>query len=227
LMSLYIISTPIGNMEDITDRAKKMLSQVDVILAEKTSKVDHLFSKLGIERPRITSYNEQNKYQKINQVINWLGENKDVGLVSEAGTPLVSDPGYELVRVVIKNNFEVKPVPGPSALIAALTVSGFPPTRFSFLGFLSKNKSKKKKIFRKLLVNKKLIPTIVFYESPQRVIKTLKLVKKVVGDVSVVVCRELTKKFEEKIRGNVSEVIGELERRKKVKGEITVVVRLD
>ncbi len=225
-MSLYVISTPIGNLGDITQRAKETLSEMDIVLAEDTRKTNQLFNHFQISGPSLTAYNEQNKQEKIPLVIKWLKEGRKVGLVSNAGTPLISDPGYQLVRLAVKERIEIIAIPGPSALITALVVSGFPPTRFVFLGFLPKSRGKKTKIFKNLLKTKNQLPTVVFYESPNRVIKTLQTVLKTAGDVQVVICRELTKKFEEKIRGTLKEVLEKLGQNEKIKGEITVVLKL-
>lgn len=226
-MPLYIISTPIGNLDDLTLRAKKKLSEMEIILAEDTRKTGRLLSHFDISGPSLIFYDEHNQQQLNPKVINWLKQNKKIGLVSNAGTPLISDPGYNLVKQVIKLGMELIPIPGPTALITALVVSGFPPTRFSFLGFLPKSSSKKSKIFKELKKSKNLIPTIIFYESPNRLKKTLKIIEKELGNVSIVVCRELTKKFEEKIRGTTAEVIDNLNSREEIKGEVTVLIKLE
>ncbi len=226
-MSLYLISTPIGNISDLTYRAKETLADLDIILAEDTRETINLLNHYQISPSLLTTYNEQNKQRKIYQVIDWLKQGKKVGLVSNAGTPVISDPGYELVRLAVKENIDIIPIPGPTALISALTVSGFPPTRFVFLGFLPKSKNKKAEIFNQLNQSSGLIPTVIFYESPKRILKTLQLAETEFGSIPAVICRELTKKFEEKIRGNLKEILDNLKKRKEVKGEITVVFKLD
>jgi len=225
-MALYLITTPIGNLKDITDRAKEELDRVDLILAEDTRQTAKLLKHLKIDDYEITTYNDQNKHRKIPQIITQLQQGKEVGLVSNAGSPVISDPGYELVKMAIKQKVEIISIPGPTALTTALVVSGFPPTRFSFLGFLPKSKAKKHSIFSSLNQTRDDIPTIIFYESPKRLISTLNVVQETFGNIQTVICRELTKKFEEKIRGDISEVIRTLQSRDEIKGEITVLIKL-
>lgn len=226
-MALYIVSTPIGNLKDMTKRAKISLSKMDIILAEDSRKTSNLLKSYQISAPKLVTYNDHNKLEKIPEVISWLKQGKKVALVSNAGTPVVSDPGYELVKSAVKEDIDIIPIPGPTALIAALTVSGFPPTRFVFLGFLPKSKKKKTQIFNQLNQSSDLIPTVIFYESPKRILKTLKVAQKTLGNIEVVICRELTKKFEEKIRGDLEEALENLEKRQTMKGEITVVLKLE
>ena len=179
-------------------------------------------------KKKLISYYQENETKRIPVVINWLQEGKDVGLVSNAGTPLLADPGYKLVREVIARGFIVEAIPGPSALLTALVVSGFPPDHFIFLGFLPKRAGRKKKLLDQLnKIDQKLIPTVVFYEAPSRILKTLVIIRELFGDVQLAVCRELTKRFEEVIRGRLHRVLLELEKRKSIKGEITVVFVLE
>lgn len=225
---LYLVSTPIGNLNDITIRAKKVLTQVDLILAEDTRRTNQLLLRLGITNKRVVSYYQDNEAKRIPAIITWLQEGKSIALVSNAGTPLLADPGYKLVREVIGRGLAVEVIPGPSALLTALIISGFPPDHFIFLGFLPKRVGRKKKLLKQLLkIDHKLIPTVVFYEAPTRLLKTLAVIKELFGNVRLAVCRELTKKFEEVIRGRLDEVLVELERRGKIKGEITVVFVLE
>jgi len=225
-MALYLITTPIGNLRDITRRAKEELSQMDLILAEDTRHTAKLLKHLNIDNYEITTYNDQNKQRKIPLIITLLKQGKNIGLVSNAGSPVISDPGYELVKRAISQKIDIISIPGPTALTSALVVSGFPPTRFTFLGFLPKSKAKKLSIFKSLNQTRDNIPTIIIYESPKRLIATLKEAQKAFGDISTVICRELTKKFEEKVRGDISEVIKTLQLREEIKGEITVLFKL-
>ncbi len=203
------------------------MTEVDILLAEDTRKTTQLLNNYGIKPKKITAYNQENKHKKIPEVIQKLNQGESVGLVSNAGTPLISDPGYELVKLAVNQGVKLISIPGPSAVITALVVSGFPPTRFTFLGFLPKSGNKKSEIFKKLNQNKDLLPTVVFYESPKRILDTLKTMAETLGDIEIVICRELTKKFEEKIRGKLGEAIAELESRPEIKGEITVVCKLN
>ncbi|MEA3355689.1 MAG: 16S rRNA (cytidine(1402)-2'-O)-methyltransferase [Patescibacteria group bacterium] len=222
--SLYIVSTPIGNMKDITLRALEILFKVQVILAEDTRKTSQLLRvyKNDKEIPRLVSFYEENESRRNPEVIEWLKSGLDVALVSDAGTPLISDPGFKLVRQCVEENIKIVPIPGASALLAGLTVAGLPTDKFIFLGFLPKKTGKKEKLLKKALGNKM---TIVFYESPFRILKTLKTLDTFHPgmELKVVVGRELTKKFEEVLRGTPEELIkgfGD----KKIKGELVVLV---
>lgn len=223
MASLYLVSTPIGNLNDISLRAKEILARTDIILAEDTRKTARMLKKLEINYHRLVSYYEENETKRIPEAINWLNQGKDVSLVSNSGTPLLSDPGYRLIKETINRGFRVIPIPGASALLSALVISGLPMNRFVFLGFLPKKEGKKRELFRGLEEAK----TIVFYESPKRIIKSLRIIKEVVGNVSLALCRELTKIHEEAIRGNISQVLLELKKEKAIKGEITVVLHLE
>lgn len=220
---LYLVSTPIGNLEDITIRAKDVLGKVDLILAEDTRKTSQMLRMLNVSFKKLISYYEENEFKRIPEVITYLKEGKDVCLVSNAGTPIISDPGYKLVKQAISEGIKISPIPGASALLSALVISGFPVNHFLFLGFLPKKESKKRKLFEKIIkADSKFLPTVVFYESPIRLLKTLELVAVVFGDLKLTVCREMTKKFEEIFFGNISEILVKL-KDKGVKGEITVV----
>lgn len=226
---LYIVSTPIGNRQDITLRAVDVLFNVEVILCEDTRKTKNLLNfywqKSGpVKMPRLVSFYEENERERTAQVIDWLKQGKKIALVSNAGTPLISDPGFKLVRECVRQGIEVSPIPGASALLAGLVVSGLPINNFIFLGFLPKKSGKKKHLFEelKLILSIKAM-TIVFYESPYRILKTIQLIKEYFPDSEMVIARELTKKFEELIRG----VPGELLRQwqdKKIKGELVVML---
>lgn len=214
---LYLVSTPIGNLEDITFRAKRILGEVDLIASEDTRKTGLLLKKLAIPKKQLLSYYEENELKRIPQIIKLLKEGKKIALVSCAGTPTISDPGYKLVRESIKEEIKVEAIPGPSVVPSALVVSGLPTDRFLFLGYLPKKQGKRKKILESLPSK----TTIIFFESPHRLIKSLKQIKEMLGDVEIVVCRELTKIHEEIRREKVSQSVKHFER-VKPKGEFTL-----
>jgi 16S rRNA (cytidine1402-2'-O)-methyltransferase len=216
---LYIVSTPIGNMEDITLRALRILKEVDLIAAEDTRRTGLLLKHFGIQTP-LTSYFEGNELKKRGYILSKLKEDKNIALVSDAGTPGISDPGFRLIQLVIENEIPIVPIPGPSAVITALSVSGLPTDSFVFKGFLP-HKSKKRRDLLKELIEVR--ETLIFYESPHRFSETLKDILEILGDREIVLTRELTKVYEEILRGKVSQIhnlIGE----RKLKGEITLVV---
>ncbi len=220
-MKLYIIATPIGNLEDISLRALRLLKEVDFVLCEDTRVTRVLLEKYEIKTPTI-SYFQHSKISKVNQIIDLLKQGKNLALVSDAGTPGISDPGNKLIEVVLKELPEVKiePIPGPSAVISALSISGLPTDKFVFYGFLPHKKGKE--TILKEIINNKF--TSVFYESTHRILKTLNKLKDLgLGDKQVVVCRELTKKFETIYRGTIDEVLEKLEN-DVTKGEFVVVV---
>ena len=217
--TLYIISTPIGNREDITLRALRVLREVDLIAAEDTRHTGLLLKHFGIETSLI-SYFEGNELKKRDLLLFRLKQGDSVGLVSDAGTPGISDPGFRLIRLAIENRIPVVPIPGPSAVITALSVSGLPTDAFFFKGFLP-HKSKKR---RELLENLEDVrETIIFYESPHRIAETLKDILDILGDREIVLARELTKLYEEVLRGRVSEIQNQVTGRR-IKGEITLIV---
>ena len=201
--SLYIVSTPIGNLSDITLRAIEVLKFVNLIAAEDTRHTKILTSRYDIQTP-LTSFYEYNKITKGKRIIEQLKKGKNVALVSDAGTPGISDPGYSVIREAIKNGIDVIPIPGPAALIAALVVSGKPTHRFSFEGFLPVKRGARIKRLKELNQDEK---TRVFYESPHRLAQTLEDMLEVFGDKEIVCTRELTKKFEEVKRARTSELI--------------------
>jgi 16S rRNA (cytidine1402-2'-O)-methyltransferase len=217
---LYVASTPIGNLEDITLRALRVLKEVDLVAAEDTRKTGLLLKHYQIKN-KITSYHDFNKEKKTTFLINELKSGKDIALVSDAGTPGISDPCYFLVKNAVKNGIKIVPVPGSSALLSALVVSGLPTDRFIFEGFLPQKKSKRIKRLKELLSEKR---TLIFFESPYRLIQTLENLEETFESRKIVVARELTKKFEEIIRGNITEVKSYF-KKKKVKGEIVIVVQ--
>jgi 16S rRNA (cytidine1402-2'-O)-methyltransferase len=217
--TLYIVSTPIGNLADITLRAIETLKTVDLIAAEDTRHTKILLDRYGIKTPT-TSYFEYNKVKKTDYLIGVLKEGKSVALVSDAGTPGISDPGYKIIRMAIDNGVTVVPVPGPSGLITALTVSGKPTDSFTFEGFLS-NKSGRRRNQLKAL--KEEGRTVVLYESPHRISKLLEDILETYGDMEVVMVREVTKKFEEIRRAKTSELLAHFHSTKPL-GEFIVII---
>ena len=215
---LYIVATPIGNLKDFTFRAIDTLKEVDFVFAEDTRNSIQLMKHYNIET-KIDSYHEHNNVQKIPKIINLLNEGNNIGLISDAGTPTISDPGYKLIRACIDEKIDIVPIPGASAVTTALSASGLPSDSFFFLGFLPHKKGRKKKIsFLKSLDN-----TIIIFESPHRLLKTLKELHDELGERPVVVARELTKLYEEIARGTFQSVIEYFEL-KKVKGEIVIII---
>lgn len=224
--TLYLIATPIGNLNDLSPRALATLKSTDIILCEDTRRTGLLLNKLGLSKSLI-SYFEHNEVQRIPEIINSLNTGKSVALVSDAGTPTISDPGYKLVRECLKNNIKVISIPGPSAIITSLTSSGFPTDRFCYLGFLSHKESQKKNLFSDLISRFFEFPTtFICFESPYRLIKTLKLLTELSPECKVVVARELTKIHEEFIRLPAKEAV-EYFTSKPPKGEITLLFRLN
>ncbi len=213
---LYIVSTPIGNLKDITLRALDILKEVDVIAAEDTRRTGILLKHHSIKN-RMLSYNDHNRSRRIPELLSMLRDGKDVALVSDSGTPGISDPGYRLIKAAIENSFPVSPIPGPTALISALVSSGLPTDSYEFHGFLPKKQKRKEELL------KNIKKTAIFYESPHRIEKTLQLMQKAMPEARVCLARELTKKFEEFIRGTPEEIIGKIGK-KKLKGEIVLVV---
>jgi len=218
-MSLFIVATPIGNLEDITLRALRILKEANLILAEDTRRTMKLLSHYSIKN-KIDSFNDFNKKRKTPYAINLLKQNKDIAIVSDSGTPGISDPGFYLVRECIKNNIGVTPIPGANSVISAIVASGLATDKFSFFGFLPKKESQKKKFLEKI---KDRDETIIIFESPYRIKKTLELMNEVIAGFRIVIAREITKKFEEFIRGNVKEVYALL-KNKEIKGEIVLIL---
>ncbi|MFH2012267.1 MAG: 16S rRNA (cytidine(1402)-2'-O)-methyltransferase [Pseudomonadota bacterium] len=217
--TLYIVSTPIGNLEDITLRALRTLKEVNLIAAEDTRRTRILLNHYSIKTP-LTSYYEYNKFVKGEKLINRLETGDNVALVSDAGTPGISDPGYHLIKLALQNSILVIPIPGVSALITALSISGLSTDSFVFEGFLPNKITARKKFIENIVEEKR---TIVFYESPKRLQATLKDLLEICGDREIVVTRELTKVFEEVIRGKITHVLTFL-RERQIKGEITLLV---
>jgi 16S rRNA (cytidine1402-2'-O)-methyltransferase len=216
---LYIVATPIGNLEDITFRAIRILKEVHLIAAEDTRRTRKLLRAYEIRKP-ITSLYDQNERAKSVYLIDKLMKGVDIAYVSDAGTPGISDPGCELIRRAIENNIRIIPVPGVSAVITALSVSGFPSDAFVFYGFLPPKAGQRRTFLTSVKSEEK---TLVFYESPKRLASTLQDMKNIFGEREVAVSRELTKVFEEILRGDLSHVIRALEGRV-IKGEVTLVL---
>lgn len=213
---LFLVATPIGNLEDFSPRGVETLKKVGQIYAEDTRRTSQLLTHFTIKKP-LQSYFEQNELQRIPEIITSL-TTEDIALVSDAGTPTISDPGYKLVREAIRAGFNVVSIPGPVAAILALTSSGLPTDRFSFIGFLPKKDTARRKILSEI---KDWRTTLIFYESPYRLKESLQAMLEILGDRPASVSRELTKLHEETVRGELSELAGRLE---KPKGEVTIVV---
>jgi len=217
--TLYIVSTPIGNLKDITLRAIEVLKQVELIAAEDTRHTKILTSRYGIKTP-LTSYFRHNRIKKADSLIGFLKEGKDVALVSDAGTPGISDPGFVIIKKALEEGVTVIPIPGPAAFLTALSVSGLPTNKFVFEGFLSNKSSQRRKRLRELSTGER---TVIIYESPHRLLKTLKDILEIMGDIPIVCARELTKKFEEIRREKASESIRHFTNAK-VLGEFIIIL---
>ena len=215
--TLYLVATPIGNLDEITYRALHILKTVDYIAAEDTRNTIRLLNHFQIST-KLISHHEHNIQQSIPKLIHLLEQGHNIALVSDAGYPAISDPGYELVLKAIEQDINVVPISGCNACLDALVVSGIAPQPFMFYGFLDHSDKKKKKELEQL---KKYKETIVFYESPHRIKKTLLLMLEILGDRHIALCRELTKKHEEIIRGSISEIIAVTD---ELKGEMVIVV---
>ncbi len=218
-MPLFVVATPIGNLEDLTPRAERTLKEADWIAAEDTRHTGQLLARLGI-KTKFISFHEQNEKNRTPEILEKLKRGETVALVSDAGTPAISDPGFVLVRESHKNRIPVFSIPGPSAVLAALTSSGLPTNRFLFEGFLPKKPGKRKGRMEEL---KELEATLVFFESPFRIAKLLVELHEILGNRPAAVCRELTKKFEETRTGTLKE-LAEYYSTHPPKGEITLVV---
>lgn len=225
---LNIVATPIGNLDDLSLRQAKVLATSDVILAEDTRSAQTLLE--AIKRrfnmspfsPEVWSYYKEKEFQKLPEIVDLLREGKNVSLISDAGTPLVSDPGFLLVKICVERDIPMTVIPGPSAITTALVYSGFNPQQHMFLGFLPKKEGQMTQLIKKLRSVKEIFPDMVFvvYESPLRVVETLTNIIKTGWEPEIVVCREMTKKFEEIIRAPIKELIS-----RSYKGEITIVIK--
>ncbi|OGH38300.1 MAG: 16S rRNA (cytidine(1402)-2'-O)-methyltransferase [Candidatus Levybacteria bacterium RIFCSPLOWO2_01_FULL_38_21] len=233
---LYIVSTPIGNLQDIGVRAVKILIEVDIIACEDTRKTGFLLEKIkdlymklfslatDIKRQNLVSYYEQNEEKRIPEIINFLKEGRNVALVSDAGTPAISDPGFKLIRECIKQGIKVESIPGPSSVISSLVVSGLPTDKFLFAGYPPKKPGHRKIFFTKLKQAKEKVKlTLIIFEAPHKLLRTLDEIKEIFGDVDLVLARELTKTFEEVKRDNLSSLISYFEK-KSPKGEFVILL---
>jgi 16S rRNA (cytidine1402-2'-O)-methyltransferase len=219
LGTLYIVATPIGNLEDMTFRAVRVLREVDLIAAEDTRHSRKLLTHFGISKP-VTSYFDHNKNIKGSVILGKLQDGLSVALVSDAGTPCISDPGYQLVRDAVSIGVAVVPIPGACAAVAALSVSGLPTDSFAFEGFLPNRQGKRREKLALLKDEKRLL---VLYEAPTRLLATLADIREILGDREMVVAREISKIYEEFLRGRLSEILDALQGRQ-VKGEIVLMI---
>ena len=217
--TLYLVATPIGNLEDITLRALRTLKECDLIAAEDTRRTGVLLKHFGISKPMV-SYFQFNEAKRSEQIIERLRRGEKIALVTDAGSPGISDPGEKVVKAAIAAGFRVEPVPGPSALVAALTASGLPTDEFHFIGFLPHKSGQRRK---KLETLRDIGGTLVLYESPYRIEKLLGELKDILPERPIVLARELTKKFEEFLRGNPAELLEQLQKRP-IKGEFVVMI---
>ena len=223
LGKLYLVATPIGNLEDITFRAINILKQVDLIAAEDTRHTLKLLNYYEISKPLI-SYHRHNEELKVDILINKLLEGKNIAIVTDAGTPGISDPGEEVVKQAIKQNIEIIPIPGACALINALIPSGLNTKEFAFYGFLPLNKKNRKNILERI---KKEDKTIILYEAPHKLIKTLEDILESIGNVNCVIAKELTKIHEKFERNNIYNLIEELNKQEKIKGEYIILLDMN
>lgn len=216
---LYIVATPIGNLEDITIRASRILEEAELILAEDTRKTGLLLQRLNIKK-KLVSFYEHNEIRKIPLIIEELKKGRNIALVSSAGTPTISDPGYKLIKACREEGVPVTSLPGPNSIINCLALSSIPHDKFAFLGYMPRKKSAQKKLLEKA---GEWGLALVFFESPYRVLKSLKLIKEVLGEVRIVIAREMTKKFEEVLEVGVDEAIDHFSK-KEPKGEFVIVI---
>jgi 16S rRNA (cytidine1402-2'-O)-methyltransferase len=217
--TLFLVSTPIGNLEDITLKALRVLKEVDLIAAEDTRKTGILLKNYSTSN-QLTSYHDYNKEKKAPWLLEELKSGKSIALVSDAGTPGISDPAYLLVKYAVEEGIRVESVPGPTAFVSALIISGLPTDKFVFEGFLPAKSGKRRKRILELSEEER---TLVFYESPHRFLRTLDDLINIFGDRKACIARELTKKFEEVKRGKLSEIKGHFETTK-IKGEIVIIL---
>ena len=218
-----MVATPIGNLRDFSLRGIETLNESDLILCEDTRKAKVLFKEFNI-KTKCKSFHEFTNQKTMEKYISYLKAGKCIALISDAGTPLISDPGYILVHECIKENIEYSVIPGPSSIINSLLLSGFPINKFMFLGFLPRKDSERKKVFENNIKND---ATLVFFESPKRLVKTLSVMQKIYpSHRRAVICREMTKKHEEVIRGSISEILSKVSSRD-LKGEICLLIEGD
>jgi 16S rRNA (cytidine1402-2'-O)-methyltransferase len=220
MSTLYVVATPIGNLEDMTFRAVRILREVDWIACEDTRETRKLLDHFGIDKPTI-SYHDHNEMERAKELSARLQQGESGALVSDAGVPLVSDPGYRLVRAAVEAGISVQPIPGPSASLTALSASGLPTDSFHFMGFLPARSGQRQHLLETLRNEKS---TLIFYEAPHRILDTLDDVDRILGQRPVVLARELTKIHEEFLRGTAGEIRAQLEKRESIRGEITLLI---
>ncbi|MDH3744457.1 MAG: 16S rRNA (cytidine(1402)-2'-O)-methyltransferase [Acidobacteriota bacterium] len=218
---LLLVSTPIGNLEDLTPRARRAFEEAQVIACEDTRVTGRLLQRLGIKR-RLVSLHEHNERSRVPGLLEELRAGNTVAVTTDAGTPLVSDPGFVLVRAAAREGTRIEPIAGPSAILAALVASALPPHPFTFAGFPPPKTGKRRKFYRRFAP---LEHTLIFFESPHRIVASLEDARTELGDRPAALCRELTKLHEETLRGTLSEVHQELAARSSIKGELTLVVQ--
>jgi len=231
--TLFIVSTPIGNLKDITFRAIETLQQVDAIACEDTRKTGQLLKllsdNLGIDfsnRPRFISYFEENEFRRIPEIVTALKNGLSIALVCDAGTPTISDPGFKLVRECVLQGIQVEAIPGASSVLSALTVSGLPTDKFHFIGFLPHKEGNRKRLLLQTSESLKLVKsTVILFEAPHRLLRTLDELQGVFGDIDIVICRELTKLHEEIVRGTISSMINHYSSHS-LKGEFVILFHL-
>jgi len=216
---LFLVSTPIGNLDDVSSRALSALEEAEIVAAEDTRRTRILLDRYGISR-RLRSYGDHNLARELPRLVEELKNGRSVALVSDAGTPAISDPGYKLIREAISNDIEIVFIPGPTALVAAVVVSGLPTDSFFFGGYLPRKSARRKKRIDEV---KDLTSTLIFYEAPHRLLPCLKDLRDVLGNRQAAICRELTKKHEEIVRGELDSLIEKLSE-ERVRGEIVVVL---
>ncbi len=217
--TLYVVSTPIGNLEDITLRALRILKEVDLIAAEDTRHSLKLLTHYGISKPLISYWSEKEKVRS-GEVLERLRAGQSVALISDAGTPGISDPGALLIKMALSEGVSVIPIPGPSALIAALSISGLPTNEFIFIGFLPSKKSQRQKTLKDLGLEPR---TLVFFEAPHRIIETLSDMEEIFAGRKVVVVKEISKVHEEVLRGSISEILNNL-KKSTIAGEYVIII---
>lgn len=218
--TLYIVATPIGNMDDITLRALKVLQAVDRIAAEDTRRTGRLLAHHGLQT-RLVSYHEHNERQRTGELLERLTRGESIALVSDAGTPAISDPGYVLVHEAVQQGIPVSPIPGPSAVISALSAAGLPTDAFLFLGFPPRKSGRRQRELQSLAAESR---TLIWYESPRRIARFVEEVHEIFGERYAVIGREMTKRYEEFRRGSLAELAEALKGREDIKGEITFLV---
>lgn len=226
---LYVVSTPIGNLKDITHRAIEVLQSVDGVACEDTRKTGNLLKTLAIKKPDFISYYEQNEARRIPDIITALKNGLSIALVSDAGTPTISDPGFKLIRECIKEGIQVTSIPGPSSVITALSVSGLPTDKFLFVGYLPQKSGHRKTFLTSLknilLLEEKIHPTVIIFEAPHRLVQLLRELQETFGNIDIVICRELTKVYEEVRREKVSEALLHFQKNTP-KGEFVILFNL-